>query len=331
MVAEMVAMNTVEVLENVSLGGLSEQVPQTHSGSWQVGHQRTQVLILCQRRHRDRFEQHAAGLALEHPTWSLFYRPRAEADEISAAGLDPLEASFLFLDVALPDLGRWVGPLIADDWAKEEVTIMPAMAADDDFEAMLWTAFRDPWLAQVSDLPLATAPHSIVAKAWLTVPAGAIVQPTPPVHGVEGAGAPAGGTPTFPTPGIPPTAPMPQPPPPAAVPAPEPAPVAAPPAPAPAPAAAPEPFEMPTEPVAIPTFGEGTAAAAPAVDVPAPDPVSDEPTPIHDELLETIRLLRAGGVAPDDMMDDPTFQGVSERATAAGLDVWSIFIQEAGT
>jgi len=307
-------MNTVEVLENVSLGGLSEQVPQTHSGSWQVGHQRTQVLILCQRRHRERFEQHAAGLALEHPTWSLFYRPRAEAEEISAAGLDPLEASFLFLDVALPDLGRWVGPLVADDWAKEEVTITPAMAADDDFEAMVWTAFRDPWLAQVSDLPLAAAPHSIVAKAWLTVPAGAVAQPAPAAV----------------TPAIPPTAPMPQPPAPAAEPALVPAPVVAPPAPAPAPVAAPEPFVMPTEPVAIPTFGEGSADSAPAVEVPAPDQTPDEPIPIHDELLETIRLLRAGGVAPDDMMDDPTFQGVSERATAAGLDVWSIFIQEAG-
>ncbi len=308
-------MNTVEVLENVSLGGLTEQVPQTHSGSWQAGHQRTQVLILCQRRHRERFEQHAAALVLEHPTWSLFYRPRAEAAEITAAGLDPLEASFLFLDVALPDLGRWVGPLIADDWAKEEVTIMPATAADDDFEAMRWTAFRDPWLAQVSDLPLASAPHSIVAKAWLSVPAGAVAQPTPAAV----------------TPAIPPTAPMPQPPPaPAPIPVPDPAPVAAPTAPAPSPVEAPEPFVMPTEPVAIPTFGEGAVDAAPAVVVPAPDSAPGESTPIQDELLETIRLLRAGGVAPDDMMDDPTFQGVSERATAAGLDVWSIFIQEAG-
>jgi len=316
MVDGMVTMNTVEVHENVSLEGLSAQVPQTHPGSWQIDHQRTQVLILCQRRHRDRFEQHTSGLALEHPTWSLFYRPRAEATEISAVGLDPLEASFLFLDVALPDLGLWVGPLVADDWAKEEVTIMPATAADDEFQAMRWTVFRDPWLTQVSELPLATSPHSIVAKAWLTIPAGGVAQPAP--------------EPSFPAPALPPTAPMPQPPAPAPVPAPETVPVAA--APSPAPVAAPEPFVMPTEPVAIPTFGENAPSAAPVVVDSAASQMPDAvPTSIHDELLETIRLLRAGGVAPDDMMDDPTFQGVSERATAAGLDVWAIFIEEAGS
>ncbi|HJL60145.1 MAG TPA: hypothetical protein QF621_07315, partial [Candidatus Thalassarchaeaceae archaeon] len=50
---------------------------------------------------------------------------------------------------------------------------------------------------------------------------------------------------------------------------------------------------------------------------------------IKEELVDIIQLLIAGGLEPDQVMESPAFQEVSERATAAGLDVWSIFVENA--
>jgi hypothetical protein len=177
-------MGEVEILERVSLSELSESIPQRLASIWQTGHQRTQILILIQRHHRERFESLAAGIALQHPTWSLFYRPREEAAEMKEIGFDSRKASFLFLDIALADLGRYVGPLSKDDWEKEEVVISPAEDSYD-FGATKWTLFRDPWLASVEVLPFANPPHEVSGNAWLTTPGpantvGAAPSPAPP-------------------------------------------------------------------------------------------------------------------------------------------------------
>jgi hypothetical protein len=50
---------------------------------------------------------------------------------------------------------------------------------------------------------------------------------------------------------------------------------------------------------------------------------------ISAELKETIELLLAGGLSAGEVMEHSQFQEVSERALAAGLDVWSLFVQMA--
>lgn len=164
-----VEMSRVEILKGVSLSELSHRIPAQVGAPDQASHPRTQILILIQRRHRQRFEGHTASMTLSHPSWSIFYRPRAEAEEISESGFDPKSASFLFLDVALADLGKWVGPLVKDDWVKEEVIITPSEDADE-FPTTKWTCFRDPWLSRVEVLPLAKSPMEFQAKAWVTYP-----------------------------------------------------------------------------------------------------------------------------------------------------------------
>ena len=128
---------------------------------------------------------------------------------------------------------------------------------------------------------------------------------------------------------------------------------------------------MPSGPISIPNFGspeptpepEGSATLGP-VSVPTPDEIpkatpssmgdedssegdggasddgeaSDEgdelsapDETIREELVDTIELLVVGGLSAEQIMESPAFQEVSERAAAAGLDVWNIFLANAGS
>lgn len=362
-------MSQVEIATGVTLSSLTSSVPQQLGANWQQGHQRTQILILIQRHHRQKFESHAATLSLKHPCWSLFYRPRKESDEIQNNGLDPKTASFMFLDIALEDLGKWVGPLSKDDWLREEVIITPSEDADN-YDSTKWTTFRDPWLERIEVLPLQTAPLEIIAKAWLTIPTNtnaagyAPSAPSanpPPVSGVESSSdtafagkladlthsfgaSEAGGQAVVNTPAVP-----------------NPTVHAAPPT---------AEFVMPSGPISIPNF---SVAATPEAE-PAPQPVEAPPTQglaptvveapiveptqvveesvievsneqvtteginseqdgegieIHTELIDIIQLLKVGGLDTEQILESPAFIEVSERATAAGLDVWTILIENA--
>ena len=363
-------MSQVEIVKGVCLADLTNSVPQQYGQNWQPGHQRTQILILTQRHHRQKFESHATTLSLKHPCWSLFYRPRKEAEEIQDKGLDPKTASFMFLDVAIEDLGKWVGPLSKDDWLREEVVITPSENAEY-FDSTKWTMFRDPWLEQIEVLPLETSPLDIIAKAWLTIPNAAVatdqVASAPPtisdnVGGVESAsdsafaGKLADLTHSFGagTVGEPVVATAP--------------PSPAPPAPATPPAAA---FVMPTGPISIPNFSvESTPEAVPepqpvaatpthgltptkveapiveqtqVEEVPVIEETGEQPTEeqvnheqdagegieIHTELTDIIQLLKVGGLETEQILESPAFVEVSERATAAGLDVWTILMESA--
>jgi hypothetical protein len=356
-------MAQVEIIKGVSLSSLAESAPTIMANIWQSGHQRTQILILIQRRHRQRFEDHSSLVGLKHPCWAIFYRPRIEADEIEDSGLDPKSASFMFLDVALEDLGKWVGPLVKDEWPKEEVIITPSEDAEE-FTPIKWTTFRDPWLDSLEVLPLAFAPHDIEGKAWLTNPspggavpvAQATVDTSGTQDGSDFADKLSDLTHSFGTASASPPETTPTPP------------VATPEQAAPA-------FVMPSGPISIPNLGSSPVAeeeppatqpeispepepAEPAattdlspqpVEVPettenevpsepdAPN-VEEEPTEeseedegleIKEELVGIIQLLRAGGLESEQVMESPAFQEVSERATAAGLDVWNIFVENA--
>jgi hypothetical protein len=47
------------------------------------------------------------------------------------------------------------------------------------------------------------------------------------------------------------------------------------------------------------------------------------------ELTDIIQLLKVGGLETEQILESPAFVEVSERATAAGLDVWTILMENA--
>ncbi|MBJ84268.1 MAG: hypothetical protein CMB52_01960 [Euryarchaeota archaeon] len=72
-------------------------------------------------------------------------------------------------------------------------------------------------------------------------------------------------------------------------------------------------------------------------DVPEPIPLNEEEvppvveqkveSPLEAELRQVISLLVAGGQEMGDIMEHPQFIEVSERASAAGVDVWGMFVR----
>lgn len=78
------------------------------------------------------------------------------------------------------------------------------------------------------------------------------------------------------------------------------------------------------------------AAEAPAIEpvevTPPASPVAPEPerSPIESEFRAVIQELLDAGVEPGDMMDDPRWEDLNERAMAAELDSWSLFVEMTG-
>ena len=57
---------------------------------------------------------------------------------------------------------------------------------------------------------------------------------------------------------------------------------------------------------------------------PEPEP---EMSNIEREFRELVTGLLAAGVAPTDMMDDPRWEDLNERASAEGFETWPVFLQ----
>jgi hypothetical protein len=64
------------------------------------------------------------------------------------------------------------------------------------------------------------------------------------------------------------------------------------------------------------------------VPIPEPEP---EPEPemsnVEKEFRELVTGLLAAGVDPKDMMDDPRWEDLTERAAAEGFETWPVFLQ----
>ena len=49
--------------------------------------------------------------------------------------------------------------------------------------------------------------------------------------------------------------------------------------------------------------------------------------PIEVEFRELVNGLLAAGVDPTEMMDDPRWEDINERAAAVGFETWPVFLQ----
>tara|TARA_B100001564_G_scaffold137867_1_gene115791 strand:- start:275 stop:448 length:174 start_codon:yes stop_codon:yes gene_type:complete len=53
-------------------------------------------------------------------------------------------------------------------------------------------------------------------------------------------------------------------------------------------------------------------------------------SPIESEFRSVIQELMDAGVEPGDMMDDPRWEDLNERAVAANLNAWALFVEMTG-
>ena len=84
------------------------------------------------------------------------------------------------------------------------------------------------------------------------------------------------------------------------------------------------PSEPPSGPPSEPPSGPPSPPSRPPT-----APPSSEESPIG-EFRKVVTGLLANGVPATEIMDNPEFQKVSEVATAAGVDTWSIFLEISG-
>ncbi|MEE2747926.1 MAG: hypothetical protein VX473_05620 [Candidatus Thermoplasmatota archaeon] len=256
---------------------------------WDEYGPRTRIMMLGARADRRALRNHGRTVAIEESAVSVFHRPRSERSDIEGVGLDHALASFQFVDVAMGDLGRWMQPLIGQGWTRGEVQIVPA--SDATFEDESWTCFHHPAIQLPEKIPLSESPASMTRKAFVTHP-GPILDEVSD-SAMEDLAASMMNQITQSTEDEDTTVEEKS----------EPV----------------EEVEVEPEPVSepIPMMEEDL----PPVSEPKPE------SPLESELRQIISLLVAGGQEMGDIMEHPQFIEVSERASAAGVDVWGMFVR----
>lgn len=257
------------------------------TNGWEQYGARTRIMMLGARADRLALRNHGRTVAIEETAVSVFHRPREERSEIEAVGLDHTRASFQFVDVAMADLGRWMQPLIGQGWTRSEIKIVPS--AGTSFEEETWACFHHPAIPLPDKIPLTESPSVMSRKAFVTHPGPILDEATDSV--MENLAATMmneiSQTMDEDVDERPATEEV---------------------------IAEPEP-EIP--PKTIPMTEENL----PPVTIPQPE------SPLESELRQVISLLVAGGQEMGDIMEHPQFIEVSERAAAAGVDVWGMFVR----
>lgn len=169
-------MGNVSVLTNVTLKQLIEEAPIRWPTLWDEAVERTNCLVLLPRKSRPEMEQHGFFVEHKHPIFGLFYRPRDEANTLRSRGIDPLSASYQFLNIAVSDLGLWMNDLVSEHDYELTSTIiepLPSTAISSirlAFEAFEMRTYAHKSLDYFGSLPLVMPPSSLVSKAFLSIP-----------------------------------------------------------------------------------------------------------------------------------------------------------------
>ena len=257
------------------------------TNGWEQYGARTRIMMLGARADRHALRNHGRTVAIEETAVSVFHRPREERPEIEALGLDHTRASFQFVDVAMADLGRWMQPLIGQGWTRSEVQIVPS--AGTSFEGETWACFHHPAIPLPEKIPLTESPSVMSRKAFVTHPGPILDEVMDSV--MENLAASMMNEISQSMDEDVDETPMVE-----------------------EVIAEPEPE---TAPKNIPMTEENL----PPVTTPQPE------SPLESEMRQVISLLVAGGQEMGDIMEHPQFIEVSERAAAAGVDVWGMFVR----
>ena len=258
------------------------------TAGWDEYGPRTRIMMLGARADRLALRNHGRTVAIEESAVSVFHRPRAERNEIEAEGLDHAVASFQFVDVAMADLGRWMQPLIGQGWTRSEVQIVPANSAS--FEDETWACFHHPAIQLPDRIPLSESPASMARKAFVTHPGPILDEASDSAMSNLAASMAEEITQSVDEE---------------------------------------ETSDIePEEEAGGESEPEAQAEPIPMTEEELPPVAEPEPeSPLESEMRQVISLLVAGGQEMGDIMEHPEFVEVSERAAAAGVDVWGMFVR----
>jgi len=342
-------MGITAMIPGTTIDGLLSEAKERWHDIYDPESLRMQVMLICPRKERKILEMHGDMVEHGQPVIGVFHRPRAEARLLEEQGLNPRDASFQFLDLATTDLGPWMQHMVTTEkWVRGSISVQPVpfsvdVPAQRGFENITMICFRHPSLPAIDRYYLPFPPTSIPNKCFVSLPrrqAAELARQQAEILGVGRAAEPATPEPIVEDPVQVPeqvaetidaseveitehqSVPLPT--------------VEADDADGP---------QSVTEAIVKATtdgFEEMQAAGDELQeDVPLPTP-SSEPTPaeaipesepeepqseIEIEFRALVSELIAQGVEPSDMVDDPRWDSINERAAAVGFETWPVFME----
>ena len=345
-------MGITAMIPGTTIDGLLSEGKERWQDIFDADAMRMQVMLICPRKERKILEMHGDMVEHGQPVIGVFHRPRAEAGLLEEQGLNPRDASFEFLDLATSDLGPWMQHMItSEQWIRGSVSIQPVpfsvdVPAQRAFENITMICFRHPSLPAIERYYLPFPPTSIPNKCFVSLPrrqAAELARQQAEILGVGRAAEPATPEPVVqeePT-----------------TPSPEPASeivevdevTIKQPDSVPLPSVETDQSEGPqsvTDAITKATtdgFEEMQAAGdeLETVDVPIPSvtretesteeaspPHVEEPqSEIEIEFRSLVTELIANGIEPSEMVDDPRWDSINERAAAVGFETWPVFME----
>lgn len=350
-------MGITALIPDMTIGQLIVEAEERWGEMWDEQATRMKILLILPRKQRKLLELHGDMIEHGQPVITVFHRPRAEAKLLEEQGLDPRDASFQFVDLATPDMGPWLQQLITSEgWLRGtvEVSSVPfsmGLPNQRPFESEMMLCFRHPSLPQIGNYYLPFPPSSIPGKCFVSLPrrqAAEMARQQAEVLGIGRLQKKVNIT------AVEPTAEQSVEPP---APAPEVVEVES------NIQAMTDGFNqevMDSVVEEVTTNDEmsfvplpGASSVAPVVDeaedhstlessfndsqptagensVSLPEPEVEELPEMSDveiEFRELVTGLMAAGVEPTEMMNDPRWEDLSERALAIGFETWPVFLQ----
>ncbi len=353
------------MIPDMTIGQLYSEADSRWGEIWDEDAARLRILLIFPRKERKMMELHGDMIEHGQPVMTIFHRPRDEASLLEDQGFDPRAASFQFVDIASPDLGPWMQQLISNEkWMRSMVDVMSVpfslgLPTQRSFETEQVICFRHPSLPAIERYYLPFPPTSIPGKCFVSLPrrqAAELARQQAEVLGVgrlvkkskitvqevaqEPTSPPAVMNQNEATMNammdnfsnemlenmaeqqevrdveLPKSSPSH-------------AEISAGTAFVPLPPSANKPNASQSESIA--QSSENNFDNSPSSDVQLPEIQDkiDEPemSEIEIEFRELVTGLLAAGVEPSDMMDDPRWEDISERATAVGFETWPVFLE----
>ena len=164
------------MIPDTTIGQLYVEAHSRWGEIWDDKAARMLILLMFPRKHRKMMELHGDMTEHGQPVMTVFHRPRDEAKLLDDQGFDARSASFQFVDIASLDLGSWMQQLIVQEkWLRGTIDIMPVpfsmgLPAQRGFETMNILCFRHPEISTLERYYLPFPPNSIPGKCFVSLP-----------------------------------------------------------------------------------------------------------------------------------------------------------------
>ena len=164
------------MIPDMTIGQLYVEAQSRWDEIWDEKAARMLILLMFPRKHRKMMELHGDMVEHGQPVMTVFHRPRDEAKLLEDQGFDSRSASFQFVDIASLDLGPWMQHLIGQEkWLRGTIDVMPVpfsmgLPAQRPFEMMNILCFRHPDVQSLEKYYLPFPPNSIPGKCFVSLP-----------------------------------------------------------------------------------------------------------------------------------------------------------------